>query len=73
MTFTGNAGCFKIALQWYWYYNGNVTLWQVLRKYLHLKVYKLFIVQELGRLMTDDSVGMSVRGLYTPFFFQKLQ
>jgi hypothetical protein len=43
---TGNAECFKKER-----YNGipNVTVWQVLRKYLCLKAYKLSIFQYLER------------------------
>jgi hypothetical protein len=48
VTSTGNAGCFKKL------YNGipSVTVWQVLRKRLHLKAYELSIVQVVNMIIS---------------------
>jgi hypothetical protein len=45
-------------------YNGipNVTVWRVLRKRLHVKVYKLSIVQHLERWI--DCTPLSVKTVF---------
>jgi hypothetical protein len=49
----GNASFFQKEL-----YNGipNVTLWRVLRKRLHLKAYKLPIVQHLEKWIVYTTI-----------------
>jgi hypothetical protein len=56
-TSTGNAGCLKIEL-----HNGipNIAVWRALRKSLHLKVYKLSIIQDVERWRVCTSLSMNV-------------
>jgi hypothetical protein len=56
MTFTGNAGCFKKQCNDI----PNVTVWRVLRKRLHLKTYKLSIVEHFERWIICTSLSWNV-------------